>query len=234
MIVAGDLDEKQLAAWHHDTIGPAAQAMANRYFRRSPDAPITVLLFSGEGSYNLYAEKLFGDRNVSIYGYYKPQERVLVMNIATGGGTLVHELTHALADFDFPKIPDWFNEGLASLHEQCRFRHDDDGPWIEGLENWRLPALQKAIRKGRARPLKELIESKDFRGAHEGLNYAQARYFCLYMQRHGVLEQYYRRFRDHQQQDPRGLDSVLAVFPEQTWDQLDADFRQWVLNLERS
>ncbi len=233
MVVAGDLDEKQLATWHKDTIGPAARAMANRYFRRAPDAPITVLLFSGEASYNLYAEKLYGDRNVSIYGYFKPQERVLVMNIATGGGTLVHELTHALADFDFPKIPDWFNEGLASLHEQCRFRQDADGPWIEGLENWRLPALQKAIRAGRARTLKTLIEGSDFRGAREGLNYAQARYFCLYLQRHDLLEEFYRQFRDHQADDPRGAQSVLAVLPQFTWDELDADFRQWTLALER-
>ncbi len=233
MVIAGDMDEDDLDTWHKETIGPATQAMASRYFQRSPNEPITVLLFSAEPSYNHYAEKLYGDRNVSIYGYYKPRERVLVMNIGTGGGTLVHELTHALADFDFPKIPDWFNEGLASLHEQCRFREDAGGPWIEGLENWRLPGLQKAIRKSRVGSLKSLIEGQDFRGAHEGLNYAQARYFCLYMQRHQVLEEFYRRFRDHQVEDPRGLASVLAVFPKFTWDELDADFRDWTLELKR-
>jgi hypothetical protein len=233
MVIAGDMDEDDLETWHKETIGPAAAAMANRYFERAPDEPITVLLFEKESSYNHYAEKLYGDRNVSIYGYYKPRERVLVMNIGTGGGTLVHELTHALADFDFPKIPDWFNEGLASLHEQCRFRDDDDGPWIEGLENWRLPGLQKAIRGKRVGTLKSLVEGRDFRGAHEGLNYAQARYFCLYMQRHDVLEDFYRRFREHQADDPRGAASVLAMFPTLTWDDLDKDFREWALELGR-
>jgi hypothetical protein len=233
MVIAGDMDEDELDTWHKETIGPAAAAMANRYFDEPPSEPITVLLFKSETSYNHYAEKLYGDRNVSIYGYYKPRERVLVMNIGTGSGTLVHELTHALADFDFPKIPDWFNEGLASLHEQCRFRHDDQGPWIEGLENWRLPGLQKAIRKSRASTLKSLVEGQDFRGAHEGLNYAQARYFCLYMQRHEVLEDFYRRFRDHQADDPLGAKSVLAVFPTMSWDELDKDFREWALALER-
>ncbi len=233
LVIAGDMDEADLELWYKDTIGPAAAAMAQRYFRHAPSEPITVLLWSNQSSYNHYAEKLFGDRNVSIYGYYKPHDRVLVMNIDTGGGTLVHELTHALADFDFPRIPDWFNEGLASLHEQCRFREDQDGPWIEGLENWRLPGLQKAIRGARLRTLQSLVESQDFRGKQEGLNYAHARYFCLFMQRREVLEDFYRTFRDHHADDPQGSATVRKMFPTLSWDELDADFREWALTLER-
>jgi hypothetical protein len=232
-VIAGDLGPEELDDWHQETVGPAARAMAARYFDHAPTEPITILLFSEKSSYDSYAEKLFGDRDVSIYGYYKPQLRTLVMNIATGGGTLVHELTHALADFDFPRLPDWFNEGLASLHEQCRFREDAAGPWIEGLENWRLPGLQKAIRSKRVRALESLVTEDDFRGTHEGLNYAQARYFCLYMQRQGVLEDFYRRFRDHQAADPHGAAAVRAVFPKLTWDELDGKYRDWVLTLKR-
>ncbi len=83
-----------------------------------------MLVFNGEESYNRYCNALFGDSGISVYGYYKPQLRTLALNLATGGGTLTHELTHALVDFDFPEVPAWFNEGLASLHEQCRFRSD--------------------------------------------------------------------------------------------------------------
>ena len=74
-----------------------------------------------------------------------------MLNLGTGTGTLLHELTHALADFDVPDMPDWLNEGLASLHEQCRFRNDEQGPWIEGLVNWRLDALQAVVRQSRLR-----------------------------------------------------------------------------------
>ena len=117
--------------------------------------------------------------------------------MATGDGTLLHELTHALLDFEIPDVPVWLNEGLASLHEQCRFRGDADGPWIEGLVNWRLEGLQQVIRQGRLRSLDSMIEEPDFRGPLVGTNYAQARYFCLYMQQRGVLEKFFRDYREH-------------------------------------
>ena len=95
-----------------------------------------------------------------MYGYYKPQQRTLVMNISTGGGTLVHELTHALIDFDFPLVPDWFNEGLASLHEACHILPDESR--IEGLTNWRLPGLQQAVAERRLPSLERSGESAGF------------------------------------------------------------------------
>lgn len=232
-VIAGDLSADELERWHKRTIEPAAKALAHCYFKVSPSQPITVLLFSGEQSYNHYANELFGEDGISIYGYYKPNVRTLVMNISTGGGTLVHELTHALVDFDFPKVPDWFNEGLASLHEQCRFRDDASGPWIEGLENWRLPGLQEAIRQKRLRSLAELIQANDFRGRQEGINYAQARYFCLYLQRKGLLVDFFRTFRADQKDDPRGYQTVARMFPEKSWDELNQEFQDWVLTLKR-
>jgi hypothetical protein len=235
-VIAGNLSEADLAAWHRRTIEPAAKAIANCYTKAAPSEPITILLLADEKSYRGYAEKLFGDRSVSVYGYYKPSLRTMVMNISTGGGTLVHELTHALVDFDFPEIPDWFNEGLASLHEQCEFRWDEssiDGPFIKGLVNWRLPALQKAIAEGRLRPLEELIGGDDFRARLEGLNYAQARYFCLYLQEQGVLRKFYVAFRDGRRTDRLGLKTAKAVFPEQSWDELNQAFRRWAAGLER-
>jgi hypothetical protein len=231
-VLAGNLDEDELDAWHRETISMAQRAMQREFFSREPDQPISVLLWADEASYNHYAEKLFGDRGVSIYGYYKPNSRTLVMNIATGGGTLVHELTHALVDFDFPTIPDWFNEGLASLHEQCRFREDQQGPTIEGLENWRLPGLQKAIRAGRLGSLESLLAGNEFRGRQEALNYAQARYFCLYLERQGLLNDYYRRFRNSSADDPRGSRTLATVVPDFSWPSLDREFQDWVLTLE--
>jgi hypothetical protein len=234
-VIAGDLTEAELNRWHERTIGPAARAMGHRYFTARPDQPITVLLFSGEDSYNRYAKALYGDEGVSVYGYYKPHLRTLVMNIGTGGGTLVHELTHALVDFDFPEVPDWFNEGLASLHEQCRIRPDETG--IDGLVNWRLAGLKQAIRRGRLASLETLLSNDDFRGADVGLNYAQARYFCMFMQSgdnprgEDVLAEFYRLLRLEHREDPTGASAVRQVFAQQDWAELDRRFQSWVLSL---
>jgi hypothetical protein len=231
-VIAGDMSQKDLHAWYDETIHPAAVAMGHRYFKTKPSQPITVLLFSGKESYEHYAEKLFKDRGISIYGYYKPRERTLVMNIGTGGGTLVHELTHALVAFDCPDVPDWFNEGLASLHEQCRFREDERGPWVEGLVNWRLPRLQKELEAQRVPSLADFIRDDDFRGEREAVNYAQARYFCLFMQRRGVLETYYAALKKNIKDDPHGVAAIKAAFPNLSWKELDAEYRQFVRELK--
>jgi len=228
-VLAGDVSSRELDVWYRQTIAPAARSMRSAYFDVPPDEPITVLMFRGEAGYNRYAKHLFGDEGISVYGYYKPRKRTLVMNIGTGGGTLIHELTHALIDFDFPAVPDWFNEGLASLHEQCSIRDDRSG--IDGLVNWRLPMLQKAIRDHRLRSLESLILGDDFRDARVGLNYAQARYFCLYLQRKGLLSEYYRRFRAGQARDARGFATLEGLFPGQSIEAFEADFLDWVLQL---
>jgi len=78
----------------------------------------------------------------------------------------VHEMTHALIEFDFPKVPCWFNEGFASLFEQC----STAGGKIRGLVNWRLPLLQRAIGDKSVLTWKKLCEytGRDFYGTGRG------------------------------------------------------------------
>ncbi|MBI3468180.1 MAG: hypothetical protein HY000_34680 [Planctomycetes bacterium] len=263
-VVAALMSREELHRWHDHTVSPAAAALWADFFDNRPDAPITILLLPEEDSYSYCAAWLFGDLDVAYFGYYRPSERTLIVNIATGGGTLVHELTHALMAFDFAEIPDWFNEGLASLYEQCRLpapgvrwsrgrmvgptsaaanRKGDvaaaDGTIeplanaesIQGLVNWRLPDLQEAIRACQLRPLPELMAADDFRGPLEGLNYAQARYFCLYLQERGVLVDFYRHFRNQRGQDRTGREALRQLFPTTPIDEIDAAFRRWVLTL---
>ncbi|REK12969.1 MAG: hypothetical protein DWQ37_10095 [Planctomycetota bacterium] len=230
-VLGSDLSRAEVEQLYDRTMAPAVLAMYRTYFATPPSDPITVLLFRNEDSYNRYCEELFGERGISIYGYYKPRRRTLVLNIGTGSGTLLHELTHALADFDFPDLPDWLNEGLASLHEQSRFGSRGGEPWIEGLVNWRLAGLQEVVRDGRLDSLAEMMANPRFRGPGEGTNYAQARYFCLYMQQQGLLAEYYRAFRRDHAHDPYGQKTLAAVLPGVDLDQFDRDFQQWVLAL---
>jgi hypothetical protein len=202
--------------------------MSKSYFRLRPDKVITVLLFDDDQTYRAWARKLFGDEGVSVFGYYRHAERTLVMNIHTGTGTLVHELTHALIDFDWPGVPLWFNEGLASLHEQCQVGQNR----IVGLPNWRLPALQQAVREGTLRSLSDLVgQTADFYGAQRGLNYAQARYFCEYLQDADKLEEFYRRLHDS-----AGKDAVKVIegVCGEPIGRVDEHFKQYALKLKFS
>lgn len=231
-IVAGNMNVPQLKRYAAGSVVRPARAMWASYFDAKPTRPITVLLFADANSYALWARKLFNDARVPHFGYYKPGLRTLVMNIRTGTGTLVHELTHSLIVYDFPKVPDWFNEGLASLHEQCSVRPDR----IIGLTNWRLPGLQAAIsrgpaaRAGKLRSLEDLITSDDFYGPRQGINYAQARYFCMYMQTRGVLVKFYKHFRRNHTGRRAAVQAVEKVFGKKIAD-VEKGFLAWVKTL---
>jgi hypothetical protein len=232
-IIVGDYNREKLTSFYTDLIQPSAAALGRMYFVNKPDTPIVVWLFRDEKSYAHHAERLYGDKNVSVYGYYKPDKRALVMNMNTGGGTLIHELTHALAVYDFPGQPDWFNEGLASLYEQSIWIGRGEQQQLIGMANWRLPKLQEAITAKQLPTMTLMMKEKDFRGANVGRNYAQARYLCMYLQEQGKLGEFYRRYRDNRLNDPHGIASLEKTLGATAMATLDADYQKWVMNLKR-
>ena len=190
-VVAGNSAPARVRAYAQHSVIRPAEALWRGYMDAKPTDVITALLFKDAATYKHWAKALYGDTDLPHYGYCRG-DGVMVMNIATGTGTLVHELTHALIAYDFPTVPMWFNEGFACLHEQCTVERET----IIGHTNWRLPGLQQALRAGKLRPLRDLVTKRDFYGDLRGINYAQARYFVLYMQRQGLLKRFYTHFRD--------------------------------------
>ncbi len=184
------------------------------------------MLLANHKTYVHWATRLFNDTDLPHFGYYRPGDRTLVMDISTGTGTLVHELTHALITYDFPKAPTWFDEGLASLHEQCVVGEDR----ITGKTNWRLEGLQEAVRSGRLRPLRDLVTKRDFRGRLLGLNYAHARYFVMYMQERKVLRAFYAHFRGQTGGGGADVKAIEHVFGRPLAE-VDKSFVAWVRTL---
>jgi hypothetical protein len=227
-LIAGDGTPAQLDRYRDGTILAAARALRATYFEREPAEPVLILLFESRGPYARLAKKWFGDADVPHYGFYRREQNVMLMNVSTGTGTLVHELVHALVATDFPGVPDWFNEGLASLYEQCSL----GGGRITGHENWRLPGLQRAMRSGGLRSLRELIEDEDFYDrANVGINYAQARYLLMYLQAKRMLPDCYRKFRANAARDPTGLKTLEGLVAPKSLEQFESDWRKWVTAL---
>jgi hypothetical protein len=152
------------------------------------------------------------------------------MNIATGGGTLVHEIVHPFMAANFRGCPAWFNEGLASLYEQS----GEEKGRIHGYTNWRLPALQKAFKADTAPSLQSVLamSTNKFYMEDKGTNYAQARYLCYYLQEKGLLVQFYKDFVAAQRNDPTGLRTLQKVLGEQDFTAFEKKWRAFVLTLE--
>ncbi len=231
-VLAGDLSERALEQLYHGMILPTAHALSTCYFDRQPNEPIVILMFSNEKVYRQHARRLDHRQNAAYYGYYLKSERRIVLDISTGYGTLAHELTHALAHFDFPQMPEWLDEGLASLHEQSEF--SDDGLRLIGLPNWRVFHLLYAIRRDQLQPLASLISQKSVRDNQESIDYAHARYFCLYLQQRQLLIPFYRKFRARADNDPTGLESLHILLNVESLTQIDAEFRRWAVETHGS
>jgi len=231
-VLLGDFTPDELEEWSDKLLLPASQAIRDRFRMRQPDRPILVFLFRDEVSYVQAAQDLFRDRDPPLFGYYRPLDRALVLNLETGGGTLLHELTHALMAFDFPQAPTWFQEGLAALHEQCRFRRAADGTlWLEGLPNWRGAVLREAERTMRWPALADLLSEPEFHRVREAENYALARVLCLSLQHRGQLVDFYQRFRAQHSQDQQGIQTLQEFFPGQSFAEIDRGLQVWFATL---
>ncbi len=228
-VIAGDgsaaavrEDAVQVVAW-------AAVRLKADFFALDPGTLVEVWLFSGEDSYRSNASALFGHVPDTPYGYYSPCDHALIMNVATGYGTLVHEMVHPFIEANFPDCPPWFNEGLASLYEQP----SDAGGHIHGGTNWRLAGLQRAILQRRIRPFAELMGQGRlaFYGDARGVNYAEARYLCYYLQEKGLLVDYYKRFVAAVGEDPSGYRTLQAVLGEPDMRAFQRRWEEFVLML---
>lgn len=229
-VVIGDGGDDEVRYWASRTVTWAVKQLKTHYFSADPDEILEIWLFHDGASYRKWTKKLWGHEPNTPYGYYSENIGALVMNIGTGGGTLVHEIVHPFMAANFPNAPAWLNEGLGSLYEQSSERSGH----IIGLTNWRLEGLQTAIMDGRVRSFESLISADegDFYGARTGINYAQARYLLYYLQEKDLLFNFYRRFRAARDQDPSGFATLKQVLGVTDMAAFQKEWEAWVLKLQ--
>jgi hypothetical protein len=225
-VLAGNLEESDLEQVYERTIRPVSRALWRCYFDRVPDQPVTLVLMKDETGYRQAARSLDGYEPHAYAGYTQRSERRVVLNISSGEGTLAHELCHLLALFDFPDMPEWFDEGLAALHEDASF--SPDGLVLTGSANWRHRLLADALRSDDFPELQSLVRTQSFRGEGENLNYAYVRSFCLYLQERGLLTHFYRKFRLAVRNDPSGLNTLCELFGVDEGHEIDQEFKAWI------
>ncbi len=229
-VVIGDEPLETVKARAQRTVEWAVRRLKQAYFAKDPERILDIYLFKDKASYEKHCRRMFGITPHTPFGFYSDSQGALIMNIATGGGTLVHEIVHPFVEANFPQCPAWFNEGLGSLYEQCG---EDRSGRIVGRTNWRLAGLQNAIRARSVPSFKTLTHTTthQFYRQDPGTNYAQARYLCYYLQQRGLLRKYYHAFVKNAANDPTGYKTLGEMLNVKDWDQFKQDWEKWVLAL---
>jgi len=204
----------------------------NGRFTKKPARAISVYLFGEASAYEGFCKKKYDAACIAHYGFYQPADRYMVMNAGLGLGTLTHEIVHPLYEADFPGGPTWLNEGIASVFEAPSIPRTGE---IHGVKNWRHPRIKRALLNSAELPKARLdalfgMSDESFRGSNEDLHYAQARYFCQWMDDHGKLWPFYHRWRDNHADDPTGEKSFKETMGIAPADAHDA-WAKWVIGL---
>lgn len=228
-VVLGDESAEVVEARARNTVGWAVAKLKQDFFEADPREILDVWLFKNKRSYEGHTKAIWNHKPSTPYGYYSSENKALIMNISTGGGTLVHELVHPFVEADFPSAPAWLNEGLGSLFEQS----GEENGHIVGYPNWRLPGLKEAIRRRAVPSFKALTATtdKEFYDEDPGSNYAQARYLCYYLQQEGKLVRFYKEFRATREKDPTGYGTLQKVLGEGDMDAFKTRWEAWVMKL---
>ncbi|MFN0054678.1 MAG: hypothetical protein ACKV0T_21100 [Planctomycetales bacterium] len=225
-VLAGDLSEAELDRLYRDHVQPVTEALWRAYFDQRPNRTVSIIALSNEATFREVARTLDGYETSAYAGYTQRGAMRIVVNLETGTGTLAHELAHVLAVFDFPGMPEWFDEGLAALHEESQF--SADRLTLEGTSNWRCQLLRDALRSGEIPSLADVLQSRSIRGDSERLNYAVVRSVCLYLQERGVLSHYYRKLRAAAATDRTGVATLCELLGATSLEQVDEEFQSWI------
>jgi hypothetical protein len=206
-------------------------------FTRVPPVPVVVLVFPTHAEYAEFCGKHYSDVRpdpdtpseketcLSSLGIYFHPRRELVVDMARGRTTLLHELAHSLLAWDFAQAPRWFDECIGSLYEWPDLPRAGE---IRGKSNFRHDRLTAALAsRGPERDAVRLealfaMDDDEFLGkragpapgareAQQSLHYAMAHEACRYLDATGQLWPLYREWRERWGDDPTGEASFAHV-----------------------
>jgi hypothetical protein len=196
------------------------------------------------------------DVSPATLGYAFPDDGSVVGVVqGTFDGTILHELFHLIVRTGFGDIPQWLDEGIASVYEESARRGDR----FFGLPNWRRQVLaQFAKQQPTIRQLLrsnwflfddpkqiEVIE-RDLKNSSLNSEYAYtpeaqrqaamlatARYFVLYLEQHNQLVSIFNQIRNDDFTSVRGdiRDRVVRVVESalgRDVDTINQEFIAWL------
>lgn len=179
------------------------------YSLEPPPTYITIHLFPSIGELRAGAMRLHGmAANEATLGYSFSNDRSIVaMLTTTAAGTLLHEVSHMLVHESFGSVPQWLDEGVASLYETATA----SGGLYFGEPNWRSRVFAQLRPRHSQVTLRDVVIAPWFSDeplTHRDLGervydqeqqaylLAYARMFALYLQETRSLRKVFDAFRN--------------------------------------
>lgn len=217
-VIFSDLDENTTYSLIDKDIRHTIDAMTKHYVSVLPGEVTPIFLFKDFENYSDFSVNTAGisENDLSPFGYFKISKNMIVIRYVSWKGSTSHEITHTLVRNDFPEIPSWFDEGLASLHEKYIYKNDE----MRGDFSWRIHALIRAFQNKTYTTLDKLMESGDAElyGSRSSFYYAQSRYMLMYVQQKNLLDDYYKLFRDTYYEDNTGITQLEKTMNKTLWE----------------
>ena len=88
--------------------------------------------------------------------------------------------------------------------------------------------LQEASQLEQLRPLIDLATERFATSDRAAVDYAHARYLCLFLQQQRLLEPFYRKCRSRTETDPTGVVSLCELFATRRPGEIDEQFQAWL------
>ncbi len=201
--------------------------MLNSYITVKPDRVIPIVLFEDYDSYRDFSMNNFQmeENDLSPYGFYKISRNAIVIRYVSWKGSLSHEMTHALIQPDFPDIPSWLNEGMASLNEKSSFKNGE----LIGDFSWRIIPVRNAISENTYTGIETLMKTNDeeLYGKRTVFYYGQSRYLLMMLQEKNLLKSFYKDFKNTYETDHTGI-TQLEKITGKTTEQLDKELLDYL------
>lgn len=231
-VIFSDLDEETTYHIIDNDIRQTIDGMVNGYVNRTPDSVTAVFLFRNFEDYKDFTLKNtdIDEEDLSPYGYYKITQNIIVVRYVEWKGSTKHEIAHRYTKADFPDAPSWFDEGLSSLLEKSRY---ENGKLI-GEFSWRIVALRRAIKDGNYTKLGKMMRTNDEQLYSKRVSYyyAQSRYLLMYLEEKGLLETYYKTFRDTYRQDKTGITQLEKLLGK-SLNEIDEDYYSYITSFNQ-
>jgi hypothetical protein len=210
-VVFSDMNDELTYKLIDNDVRNTIEAMSNNYVNKLPDVVTPIFLFEKYDNYKEFVMENYDipENDISPYGFYKISKNVIVVRYVSWKGSILHEITHRFIKADFSNAPSWFEEGFASLNEKSTFKNGN----LLGEFSFRILPLRRAINEDTYTGIKHLMETDDdeLYGNRTSYYYAQSRYLLMYLQEKGLLETYYKAFRDSYDTDNTGITQIEDI-----------------------